>query len=1414
MASDIDRLDGPKAIGMADMDGGPVLQKRFLARFLSKRVPPVPLDDERPVFPTPVRFVFGFLFTWLLPVLQVGYKRTLEPNDLFKLNDQVCVTSLAGSFEKVFYRRLEEDKQRHIERKRSQRQENYKEQEKNDTDYDIDAFSSDLDDYVAPATLCVYSVFETFKWQYSTACLYMSSGMAAISCNPLLSRELIKFVQLRSLGLEHSTGQGVGYAIGLMLTILVGNVLVNQGFYLSTFTGAELKGLLTKLMLDKSFRLSEKSKKKFPPSMITSIMSTDISRVDIGVGFSPWLFIWPFPAAISIGLLVHNIKAPALAGMGVMFVYMMMVAVLGTLLFKYRLKAMKYTDIRVGFMKEILNNLKMIKFYSWEIPYFNLILETRVAEMSFILKMEITRSVIIAAASSLPLVSSYTAFMVLYAASDPSERTAATIFPSLTLYGVLAAVFIMLPFSVANGTDAFIGMKRVGEFLAAEEVVYDSQRVLTDEKADVLNERNVAIEVRNGSFEWSLFNFEENGKNDEGKKEQKDEIVEPSDSKKKFKISERENSVEDGVVNETRKSFQLKDLNFSVRKGEFVVITGQIGSGKSSILHALNGQMTRLTGSVVMNGSALMCGAPWIQNATVRENITFGQPFDKVWYQEVIEACALQSDIDILPAGDRTEIGERGITLSGGQKARISLARAVYANPDIILLDDVLSAVDSKVGKTIMDHCILGQLKKKTRVLATHQLSLIGSADRIIFLNGDGSMIFGSLEEVLQKSLAFKFLMEHSQMEEKEDKEEKESHDPLKVAKELEIQESIPIEKDDGKLIGEESKSVNAIGWHVYRRYFATAAQGFTFNWVIPMALFFTVCAVFLSLFSNVWLSFWVENRFEGQTDGFYVGLYTLFIFAGVLGMCLHFAGMIALLNRSSRILNIRAVKNILHVPMSYMDTTPMGRIINRFTKDTDVLDNEMCDKVAMICNYFGLVCGVLILCIIYLPWFAIAVPILFLIFLTFGEFYQASGREIKRVEAVQRSFVYSNFNETLTGIETIKDYQSENTFLEKNTRFVDRMNEAYYVTVANQRWFDVVLSFLTGAFALLISLLCVFRVFNIGAASAGLLLSYVLQMSGAISTAVVMYTQVEQDMNSTERIMEYVYDLPQEAAYIKSETETPPEWPQRGQVTFDNVSLSYRSGLPPALHHFTANIKPNEKVGICGRTGAGKSSIMVCLYRLVELKSGKITIDGVDISQLGLNNLRLKLSIIPQDPMLFRGTIRSNLDPFKSKTDDELWVILLRARIIDLDHFEDVKAQTTASEHMHKFHLDQQVEDEGANFSLGEKQLVAFARALVRGSKILIMDEATSSVDYATDSKLQKAIAKEFSDCTILCVAHRLKTILEYDRILVLDKGSVEAFDTPWNLYNGMGLFRQMCDKSQISESHFRRKAPESETR
>lgn len=443
----------------------------------------------------------------------------------------------------------------------------------------------------------------------------------------------------------------------------------------------------------------------------------------------------------------------------------------------------------------------------------------------------------------------------------------------------------------------------------------------------------------------------------------------------------------------------------------------------------------------------------------------------------------------------------------------------------------------------------------------------------------------------------------------------------------------------------------------------------------------------------------------------------------------------------------------------------------------------------------------------------AIVLPFVLFIFVLITNFYQASNREVKRLEALLRSRVYNTINESLSGMTTIKAYNEEERFCAINNKFLNSCNEATYLVYANQRWIGIWLDLLSNAIVFLIAILCSFNVFKISPASVGLLLIYAIQITGQLTNLVRTFTEVENDLNSVERICHYALKLEQEAPYSIPNNHPTPEWPQQGEIEFSNVQMRYRKELPLVLKGISFKVSSGEKIGICGRTGAGKSSITTALYRLAELDTGNILIDGIDISTIGLKDLRSKLSIIPQDPVLFQGTIRENLDPFNQYPDEKLWSSLVRTDLIEESELENVKTQKKSEINkkssdglvLHKFHLDQTVEVEGENFSLGERQLVAFARALVRESKILILDEATSSVDYETDSKIQKAIIKEFKDCTILTIAHRLKTILNYNRILVLEKGEVKEFDTPWKLYNSEnGIFRGMCEKSHITQEDF----------
>lgn len=1422
----------PSPAPPSDIENGNavVAQRRLLTPFLLKKVPPFPREEDRTPFPQQSANVLSrVFFWWLFPVLSTGYKRTLEPADLFTLTHDLKIETLCDTFYTHLKSRVAKGKTAHVAKKIKLRGETASASSKTEEE--------DLEDYKLPDKDTIWALFLTFKWQYLRACLYLALANGASTASPLLTKKLIQFVELRALGLDNAIGKGVGYAVGSALLVAVIGLFINHFFYNAMLTGAQVKAVLTKAILDKSFKLNAEARNKYPSGKITSMMGTDLARIDFAIGFQPFAIIFPLPVIIAIAILIYNIGVSALVGIGMLLFFMFFMAMSAKKLFQYRSKANKFTDSRVNYIKEVLNNLKIIKYYSWEPPYHENITDVRRKEMAIIFKMQGLRNIILGFALSLTLFSSMATFLVLYRVGL-SKRDPASIFSSISLFNVLSQQVIMLPMALASGTDAIVGLSRVGQFLSAGEDDVNANRIdiTDDEVAKLMQKEDLAIHVDNASFEWETFEATAEDKEEEVKnKSKRDEKSKDDVEQHKLELEKNDNSAKSITDQSSMSSATLEkstfpglhNIDLSIKKGEFVVVTGLIGSGKTSLLNALSGFMKRTSGDVSADGSLLMCGYPWVQNATVKDNILFGEELDEKRYKNVVYSCSLESDLEILPAGDKTEIGERGITLSGGQKARINLARAVYAEKDIILLDDVLSAVDARVGKHIMDSCILGLLKEKTRVLATHQLSLIGSADRIIFLNGDGSIDVGELEELKKRNVAFSNLMTYNSEVKDEEEEEEEADEEEADEKKLIERQATRVSQaadeeavhhnlaegnaEDGKLHTQEDRAVNAITGDIYLKYFKAGSGFFKGYNILVVIAFTTVLATFCQLFTNTWLSFWTSDKFKGRSDRFYIGFYVMFTVLAFFFLITEFLCLLYMTNTASKNLNILAVKRVLHAPMSFMDTTPMGRILNRFTKDTDSLDNELGDQFRLLVYFSSTIAGILILCIIYLPWFAIALPFLLFLFMSITDYYQGSAREVKRLEAIQRSFVYNNFNEALNGMTTIKAYKADTRFLNKNSNLINRMNEAYFITIANQRWLAIHLDMVASGIAMIVTFLCVFRVFHIGASSVGLLLSYVLQIAGTLSMLIRTITQVENEMNSVERMCHYAYDLPEEKPYLISETTPHPEWPQHGAIKFENVSLAYREGLPLVLKKLTMDIKPSEKIGICGRTGAGKSSIMTALYRLSEMSEGKIEIDGVDISSLGLKSLRSKLSIIPQDPVLFKGSIRKNLDPFKEHSDDKLWDALRRTGLIEDSKMKLVKNQVkdleddANNDNLYKFHLDQTVDDEGTNFSLGERQLIAFARALVRDSKILILDEATSSVDYETDSKIQETIIREFSHCTILCIAHRLKTILTYDKILVLDKGEIREFDTPWNLFNSKNsIFQQMCERSNITDQDF----------
>lgn len=744
----------------------------------------------------------------------------------------------------------------------------------------------------------------------------------------------------------------------------------------------------------------------------------------------------------------------------------------------------------------------------------------------------------------------------------------------------------------------------------------------------------------------------------------------------------------------------------------------------------------------------------------------------------------------MLPHGDLTEIGERGITISGGQKQRLNIARAIYFDADIVLMDDPLSAVDAHVGRHIFDNAILGLLKDKCRILATHQLWVLSRCDRIVWMEAGKIQAVDTFDNLMRDHKGFQDLMETTAVEKKEEEEaEEEDDNKLKQLVLTETAEARKAKKNKkgAALMQQEERAEASVPWSVYGAY--VRASGTIMN--APLVIFVLVLSQGANIMTSLWLSYWTSDKF-GMSIGQYIGIYAALGAVQALLMFLFSVLLSILGTNSSKVMLREAMFRVLRAPMSFFDTTPLGRITNRFSRDVDVMDNNLTDAIRM---YFFTLCNVtavFALIIAYFHYFAIALVPLYFLFIGAASYYRASAREVKRFESVLRSTVFAKFGEGLSGVASIRAYGLKSRFIQDLRQSIDEMDSAYFLTYSNQRWLSLRIDMIGNLLVFTVGILVVTSRFSVNPSIGGLVLSYILSIVQLLQFSIRQLAEVENGMNAVERLRYYGNELEEEAPLHTVDIRE--SWPEKGEIIFDNVEMRYRDNLPLVLKGLSIHVRGGERIGIVGRTGAGKSSIMSTLFRLVEISKGSITIDGINTGTIGLFDLRSRLAIIPQDPTLFQGTVRSNLDPFQEHTDLELWSALRQADLVPADaNMEDRKADGS------RIHLDSVVEEDGLNFSLGQRQLMALARALVRGSQIIVCDEATSSVDMETDDKIQRTMATGFKGKTLLCIAHRLRTIIGYDRICVMDAGRIAELATPLELWKMDGIFRSMCDRSGI---------------
>ncbi|KAK4235854.1 P-loop containing nucleoside triphosphate hydrolase protein [Achaetomium macrosporum] len=1347
-------------------------------------------------------------FAWLSPLMSAGYRRPLERNDVWLVPE--------GRGAAVLHQKLDR------------------------------AFKSRV---TAKARFpLAWALYDTFKFDFwlGGVCQLLTALTQVMA--PFMLRYLIAFAK-KAYNTGHDANAAPPVAVGMGYVIAISVMQVIQSFALSHFyyrgmlMGGKGRTAIIALAFDKSLRLSTRAKaggaanaagqetssqsaersradhEGWSNGRIMNLIATDAARVEQACGVLHLVWTSPLQIVLTVALLLVNLGYSSLAGVAVLVCGLYVLTKMMKPLTKGRAAINQITDRRVSLIQEMLQGIRFVKYFAWEAFFLQRLKPIRAAETKALQAWHATKSAIGAVSMALPILSNMTAFIVYSVTSHDLEP--ATVFSSLALFNGLRTPMNWLPVAIGYVIDAYAALKRVEDFLLAEDAAAPPAPEPELEDAVVLDE---------ASFTWEEAPTAANTSPTPTKPAKG-----ISSLSARLRLSGRRKRLPSGKEKaaadtngqaalqprEEAQPFRLQNVTLRAGKNELIGVVGSVGCGKTSLLSALASDMRQTGGSMRFSADRAYCPQyAWIQNASIRDNIIFGKRYDAQFYSDVVRACALLPDFDALPGGDLTEIGERGITLSGGQKQRINIARAVYSDAGIVLLDDPLSAVDSHVGAHIFNEAICGLLRTKCRFLATHQLHFISRCDRIVWMVDSRIAAVDTFQHLMDSNPAFaKLLAATGPQQQEEEKEEGAFHAKAGSAARAEdaAGRSLGSKKDAHQLMQEDVKVVDSVPWSVYIAWMR--ASGSVFNILVVLLLLALFRAA--NILTSLWLSWWVSNKYDlsrGQNIAIYAAL-------GVIQGFLLFAFSLVSTTvgtAASRTMSNEAMWQILRAPMSFFDTTPLGRIIHRFTKDVDTMDNNLTDAFRQYLIVLSTLLGVFGLIMAYFYYFAVALAVCTVALLLCVSYYRRSARELKRHHAILDGAVFARFSEALMGTACIRAYGREQQFVSVVHHALDDMDSAYFLTFASQRWLSVRLDNIGSLLTFATGVLVVTNRLSVSPSIAGLILSYSLSVAGIIQITVKYLAEVDSSMCSTERLYQYTSSLTQEAP-LECEPRVRQSWPERGEIVYEAVQIRYSPELPLVIDNFSLHIHAGERIGIVGRTGAGKSTILSTLFRLTELTGGRILIDGVDISRIGLHELRSQLAIIPQDPTLFKGTIRSNIDPFNKHTDLELWEALRQAHLLpqsasihdakevndsDLEVDEDDnlnEKSPTSADRAPRITLDSAVSEEGLNLSLGQRQLLALARALLRSTRVVLVDEGTSSVDPATDGRIQDTLARGLRGKTLIAIAHRLRTVLLYDRVCVMERGRIVELGNPRELWERKeGVFRGMCDASGISEEDF----------
>ncbi|KAM3726825.1 Multidrug resistance-associated protein [Dirofilaria immitis] len=1426
-----------------------ILFEVFLSCFADK--PRYWMKDEKLCPEDNCSYLNKITFSWFHSLAARGFRRPLEVNDLWRLRLHEESKNLVKKFKRhwvpavnAYYEKKRESKQLISLKK--------------------------LGPKAQPSLL--WALAKTYRWTIlaGAAMKFVFDLLNFVS--PQLLSALISYIE----DLKRPLWMGITISFSMFMVALIQSMILHQYFHKMFMLGMNVRSVLTNAVYVKALLLSNTARKNRTVGEIVNLMSVDIQRFQDIASFIMLFWSAPFQILLATYFLWRLLGIAIVAGLSLLFATIPLTSYISLRMRRCQGRQMKLRDERLKLMSEILNGIRIIKFYAWEKSMQKLVLEIREKEIAVLREIALYNAAISLTWSCTPFLVAMVTFG-LYVKIDPqnNQLTPQVTFVGLSLFNLIRFPMTIFPLIFTQGTQCSVSNARLKSFLSDDE--------MRPSVVDRFSSRDYSISIQDGNFSW------DNNK------------------------------------------VTLSGINLIIKKGELVAIVGKVGSGKSSLLSAILGEMDKLSGSIDVIGSiAYAPQQPWIQNLSLMDNILFGKPFDSERYETVLDACALKPDLATLPAGDQTEIGEKGINLSGGQKHRVSLARAVYANSNIVLLDDPLSAVDAHVGRHTFNRVISSQtglLAKKTRILVTHGLYYLKYCDRIVVMDDGKITEVGTFQELIQAQGHFAEFLEEFLMDKvrqrKHSQDGKDSEEMEEILKDLQVlnpeqrkrlesltitrqradsisttaslveqislQNNISVEQQDdtvehdiamkrfsnnstksesggkaasialsarmadkpaissnderSKLIEKEGVEVGKVKFAVYLLYLHAIGYGTTAIFII-IYIFSSV----LGVSSNLWLANWSDHVKKtniteaGEDDtNWRLAIYAALGLGQAAMVCTGSITMAYGMVFASRKLHEGILRNILHLPMTFFDITPLGRIVNRFGKDIEIVDtllphtsHSFISTVLVVLMTMAVILYATPMYSIVIPFLAtiyflvldlqdldqrvpsslitlvgcvittfmiMSVPILMtpqiilpfaiILFLNFMlmRFYISTSRQLKRLESAARSPIYSHFQESIQGSASIRAYRCMDRFIHESQDRLDKNIIIQYHSLVANRWLAVRLE-LVGNLIVFCSALFAVLYRESGSVTAGLVglsVAYALSITQTLNWAVRTASELEANVVAVERLREYT-DLPTEGSANENLAHTPPrDWPSKGEIVFEKLKIRYRDNLEFVLKGISATIHPAEKIGIVGRTGAGKSSLTLALFRIIEADSGRILIDGEDISKISLDNLRSKLTIVPQDPVVFSGTLRMNLDPFGHFDDAVLWNALRTAHLDSLVHSFPSK-------------LEHKLSEGGENISVGQRQLLCLARAVLRMSQILILDEAAASVDMETDALIQKTIREQFSRCTVLTIAHRLHTVMNSDRVLVLESGCIREFDTPKKLLDDPdSLFHAMVKDSGL---------------